>query len=139
MHSDASGILSRLNSAFDSKELLTALTIGIVTFLCGLVYGRLRKRRLISWTVADRIRPARQRGTDSLTRTGEVALPVAIPAEPGALRAAVRGRGFGAGCLRGRRGVEPVAGCSIISGTKAPTMRNILGNSPSHCQRNLAH
>jgi ABC-type phosphate transport system substrate-binding protein len=51
MHNDASGVLTQLNSVFDSRELVSALTIGIVTFIGGLVYGRFRKNRLITWTV----------------------------------------------------------------------------------------
>ncbi|TYB41079.1 substrate-binding domain-containing protein [Actinomadura chibensis] len=51
MRGDAFDVLTSLNSALDSRGLLTGLTVGVVTFVCGLVYGRFRKRRLISWAV----------------------------------------------------------------------------------------
>ncbi|TDD27026.1 hypothetical protein E1287_35500 [Actinomadura sp. KC06] len=51
MRSDGFDVLTDLNSALDSRGLLTGLTVGVVTFVCGLVYGRFRKRRLISWAV----------------------------------------------------------------------------------------
>lgn len=51
MRGEAFDVLTGLNSALDSRGLLTGLTVGVVTFVCGLVYGRFRKRRLISWAV----------------------------------------------------------------------------------------
>ncbi|MEU3186895.1 substrate-binding domain-containing protein [Streptomyces sp. NPDC006923] len=51
MHTEASGLLTELNTVIDSREMLTTLVCALVTGAIGLLIAAVRRRRRLSWSV----------------------------------------------------------------------------------------
>ncbi|MDX3851704.1 substrate-binding domain-containing protein [Streptomyces sp. AK02-01A] len=51
MHTEASGLLTDLNTVIDSREMLTTLVCALLTGAIGLLIAAVRRRRRLSWSV----------------------------------------------------------------------------------------